>query len=276
MHKHILIVIFGLALAACQNTASAGAVSAPESSPSATPSAPVTLTLTLTSTPPAASPTPAPPLEWSLWKGGPHPAAGVDCARCHGKDMTGLALTPAANGALSLPDASLCSQCHADADLLRGVDKTLAHQGLKCLDCHNPHSTAASCANAGCHAQVRKLEDMPPSTPTSGHRQTGAAFCGGPNCHPAATQAALNNPGIHGASHFMVTCQACHAAAGLQVGPLGADGAWITTRADPSGAAASPVPFSSHSVQKAVDCARCHFQDNPWKLPTVSGHEFGN
>jgi hypothetical protein len=97
-----------------------------------------------------------------------------------------------------------------------------------CTDCHDPHSTAASCAN----------------------------------CHKTLSTAAG-----HDAAHKNVACTACHDASGLKSAP-NANGQWVSFRTTISASSgrASESAIVSHALQKAVDCTRCHYNNNPAKL----------
>jgi hypothetical protein len=179
----------------------------------------------------------------------------------------------------SVPDSNtLCQKCHEDilAFSHQEASNSLVHQSFECFDCHEPHSTAASCSNSTCHANILQIDDQPPSTPVGGHPDVGNPFCGGPGCHPAATQAASKPHSGHSFTHAGVTCVACHDASELQVGPDQIRGLWVTWRIIVEEGSSLTEPFSSHSIQLIVDCKRCHFSDNPWNLPIAVGNEFGN
>jgi len=122
----------------------------------------------------------------------------------------------------------LCIKCHTVVDVAghSGIDVAGAHAGYTCTQCHNAHSTEASCATENCHADV-----LNPSTPIPGHDE----------------------------NHKAVTCWACHDAAGLAVGP-NEQGNWLTFQP------ASSIPFASHNIAKEALCERCHFLNNPWNL----------
>jgi len=206
--------------------------------------------------------------EWKLWNESPHKSTkqGVNCVNCHDGVEKNIS-----NGYI------LCMNCHSvtlKVSQPTNMNK-LAHSELNCLSCHNPHSTQTSCSNAGCHDKIRKPEDMPPATPGSGH-PSNSSFCGGANCHPAATEAAISNPTIHGAKHAGVSCIACHDASGLKVGPSKAFGMWVTYQSREDNSVSVQEPYFSHNLQSIVDCTRCHYEQNEWKLPLVTGHEFGN
>ena len=69
----------------------------------------------------------------------------------------------------------------------------------------------------------------------------------------------------HDEKHAELACWACHDAAGMAVGPLGADDAWVTYVAE-GGVDGADLPLASHTIAVEVDCSRCHFVDNPWGL----------
>jgi hypothetical protein len=122
----------------------------------------------------------------------------------------------------------LCIKCHTVVDVAghTAVDVAGAHAGYTCTQCHDAHSTTASCSTGSCHADA-----LNPSTPIPGHDE----------------------------NHKAVTCWACHDAGGLAVGP-NEEGNWLTFQT------ASSNPFVSHNIVKAALCERCHFLNNPWNL----------
>jgi hypothetical protein len=207
----------------------------------------------------------------------------IGCAVCHvsdgGQTSAAIAWWDQASGRyMPVADSTdLCNQCHRDTQVLRHrFDPTgSAHAGFGCVDCHDPHSTAASCSDAGCHAGIWLAGDLLPATPPGGHPDMGSAFCGGPSCHAVATQVALSTSSIHGSLHAAVDCAACHDAGGLEVGPLDTDGRWVTFRTTEIDEVRLTLPYESHDLQVEVDCGRCHFKGNPWGLQMVSGREFG-
>lgn len=128
----------------------------------------------------------------------------------------------------------LCIKCHTDADAVdhAGIAVAGAHADYTCTRCHEPHSLAASCDAAGCHPGLEN-----PPAPIPGHD----------------------------ADHAQVSCEACHDAGGLDVGP-DEQGQWVTLRPGTS------TPWVSHNTVKEAPCERCHFPNNPWKLSeAVSG-----
>ncbi len=174
-------------------------------------------------------------------------------------------------------NSEICNKCHADTKIMKHqVDlKDSPHFGMGCLDCHDPHSTASSCSNSGCHENVREPDVQQIGTPVSDHGQVGATDCGGPSCHISATQVALSNLKIHGTVHSSVACIACHASSPAQVGRSSENGAWGIIQTVEIDGKLQTYKSSSHEIAVQVDCTRCHFDGNPWSLLPVTGHEFG-
>ncbi len=126
---------------------------------------------------------------------------------------------------------SLCEKCHMDTDVLRhrrDLGKAV-HVGFQCTQCHDAHTTKASCASSQCHVSLSQI------------------------------------PG-HDAAHANVNCVTCHDASGLQVGRDPSTNAWITWRTTELLGRKTTKSYVSHNLQKSVDCARCHFAGNPWNL----------
>jgi hypothetical protein len=171
---------------------------------------------------------------------------------------------------------NLCQKCHDGLKVANHqvVTQSSIHNGFECTDCHDPHSTVPTCSNSSCHQGIIQINDMPPSTPTGGHPQIGNPFCGGPSCHPAATAVALLPQSVHGAAHINVSCEACHDAGNPELGPQENGGIWVTWQTIVQSGNSIKVHYFSHTVQLEVDCKRCHFSNNPWKLPLVTGNEF--
>lgn len=163
----------------------------------------------------------------------------------------------------------LCQNCHAGYQPVVG-----AHTQLTCLDCHDQHSTKASCFT--CHKQIEKAILDAPATPADGHPNGVSAFCEGSGCHATATQVAQMPFSLHGSAHAMVTCVACHDADGLKVGPLQDGSGWVLWREIETNGEKIAMPYQSHDLQFEVDCARCHFEQNPWDLSPVGSNGYGN
>ncbi len=210
------------------------------------------------------------------------PQQVVECKDCHESIGGILSVSiaywnPQIQQYQSVPDSNtLCRKCHVDigsSNHQPDVGKAV-HKSFECTDCHDPHSTMASCSNSTCHANILPSDNMPPATPTGGHPTIESPFCGGPTCHPAATEVASKPRSVHGSVHAAVTCQACHDASGIQVGPEEGGGPWITWQTPVQSGNSVREPYFSHQIQLEVDCTRCHFSNNPWKLQLVSGSEF--
>jgi hypothetical protein len=210
-----------------------------------------------------------------IWESGSHAQATkpVKCEACHKvRDSVVLENIELQNQPTNPVDSananSLCGQCHEET--IGGN----VHPGFTCIGCHDPHSTTASCTASGCHPTMQGVVYEVPPTPTGGHPKTGSSFCGGANCHPAATAVADSAVSVHGSSHARVSCEACHAASGLQAGPSPDGSAWVLLREiDTNGGGALESAFS-HDIQREVNCTACHFENNLWGLKLVSGDEF--
>jgi len=124
----------------------------------------------------------------------------------------------------------LCIKCHTVVDVAdhTGVFIAGSHEDYTCTQCHDAHSTLASCSTGACHAGI-----LTPPTPIPGHDE----------------------------DHKAVTCWACHDAAGMTASPDD-QGNWQTFLPG------SSVPTVSHNIVKDAACERCHFSNNPWNLST--------
>lgn len=199
------------------------------------------------------------------WEEGPHAQAEdeISCDVCHqlqnGMVTEKVARWDRNNGRYEpVSDHNdLCLNCHEGYDRAKA-----AHKDFVCLDCHDQHSAGASCFD--CHQQITDLSGTVPSTPVGGHENGTEDACSGSGCHSSATQVAKMPFSVHGVQHARVACAACHDADGLQVGPLADGSRWVSW--SPSPVDGSDAPFYSHNLQYAVDCQRCHFEDNPWGL----------
>ena len=88
-----------------------------------------------------------------------------------------------------------------------------------------------------------------------------------------ATAVAESTGTAHGPEHALVTCEACHNASQLHVGPSPEDGNWVLWQEVEANGSIFTEPRHSHDIQLDVDCARCHFENNPWGLPLITGQE---
>lgn len=177
----------------------------------------------------------------------------VSCEQCHRADKGAVSSEVAwLNAAVAQYDTSadpyqavkssneLCEKCHRDGfkiDL-----GTSAHAGKTCTDCHDAHSTQATCSTDTCHANVTKADKPLPG---------------------------------HDAAHAKVTCSACHDAAKLQVGPTADASRWVTWRSSPVSSKQELGPFASHNMQRQVECSRCHFEGNTWGLASGKSYTPG-
>ena len=133
----------------------------------------------------------------------------------------------------------LCMKCHAPANLVEhvAIEVAGAHADYLCTDCHDGHTLTTSCGESTCHESL-----LDPTKVIVGHDE----------------------------DHANVSCEACHDAAGLDVGPDDDTGIWITYAPwmvdSGSGTESGEIPFVSHNTILEVNCERCHFSGNPWEL----------
>lgn len=211
----------------------------------------------------------------SIWENSVHAQASnpVNCNDCHltenGVVLEAVYWRNQQTGQYEAVSggSSVCGQCHS-------ISAEHAHKLFDCVDCHDPHKVEASCTDSGCHSNIQTVFYEIPATPVGGHPASGSSFCGGNNCHSVATAVAQSAGSIHGPAHASVTCEACHDASQLQVGPFADNGNWVTLQLGEFNGESVKTPSFSHDIQLEVDCARCHFEDNPWGLPLVTGQEF--
>lgn len=172
----------------------------------------------------------------------------IDCPVCHlvldGEVEPDLAWLDAKTGfqeTLSTP-TELCEKCHTNTETLRHQRELgeAAHASFTCVDCHDPHSAVASCTTSG--------------------------------CHPAQAERTAAEPG-HDPAHAAVACTACHDASGLAAGPLEDGSSWVTWRTTSLLGRESVKIYQSHTLQRDVDCTRCHFPENTWGLNVLAGGE---
>jgi hypothetical protein len=89
-------------------------------------------------------------------------------------------------------------------------------------------------------------------------------------CHKylMAEYAQVRYQTAHSNLHTGVTCLACHDGSALEVGPLPNEKQWITFRTTSLLGRDTIAPYQSHNVQMEVECTRCHYPENPWRLTT--------
>ena len=176
----------------------------------------------------------------------------VPCLVCHEENKKGIIQPeytwleiPALEEYASVETPSeLCLKCHDTNNVAEhglvivGGD----HADMQCTECHQPHSSTASCDSADCHPDVFSSTDS-----VIGHDE----------------------------EHQDVSCVACHDSAGWEVGPDEELGYWTTyspwSHEIKIGEADTIVetgliPFTSHEIVLEALCERCHFSENPWGL----------
>ena len=221
---------------------------------------------------------------------------GISCDVCHPAGIDGdgsqIAWKDAVTGYSETLATSteLCEKCHHDTDTLHyKVDLgSEVHVGFACVDCHEPHSTRASCGNTGCHDDVVSVmaiynpnhlgitdKAVCVGCHTRGMdehtmyvKELGTDDC--LSCHinlvdiPITSAVQLG----HTIYHQSVSCSACHDASEALVEPNENQDEWTTIRIFELLGRTSRVPFTSHNLQRSVNCMRCHYDGNPWDLPT--------
>jgi hypothetical protein len=190
-----------------------------------------------------------PPEEWQ----------SIGCEICHlqhdGQVESGIAWLNVTTGFHeSVSGATeLCEHCHLDEGMIlhkRALGETV-HVDFSCADCHDAHDATASCTAVGCHEEV-DMTVAPPEAPLA------------VQLYPAIA---------HSVEHQNVLCVACHDASGLEVGHLEGGSTWVTFRNRFFLERMTTDIYQSHNLQKNVDCARCHYPDNPWMLEQYANAE---
>jgi hypothetical protein len=202
---------------------------------------------------------------------------GLECSTCHKIQEGVLVPEPTwydkqAGFYESVETTSeLCEKCHTDTETLRhkrDLGEEI-HIGFTCTSCHDPHSMQTSCTQSGCHIIGGGISAVP-----ANHPPMAFASCGQEGCHTGGnfstkpTQAA--DGGIvwdHADGHHSaVTCVACHDASDLPVKYLEDQKIWVVFRVTELLGRYSEKTYQSHAITKNVNCARCHYVDNPWGL----------
>jgi hypothetical protein len=128
----------------------------------------------------------------------------------------------------------LCQKCHLAGEVEghHSLDVEGSHSEFLCTDCHDAHSTAATCSSAGCHEPFTA------------------------ECESIET---------HDKPHAEVTCSACHDNGEPQIKWNEEFQAWDTFRLSSRGNPVEYEPYTSHNLTLEVDCDRCHAPgDHPW------------
>jgi len=183
----------------------------------------------------------------------------------------------------------LCQKCHRDTETLRYQVHfgSQVHTEFTCTDCHEPHSANANCGNMGCHEEVVAVMSIynPAHLGISDNgvcvechtrgmdehtmyiKELGTDNC--ISCHANLVEI-LETPAVqlgHTIYHQPVPCSVCHDATNAPV-EIDDSGDWVTIRTTELLGRTTQTEFTSHNVQRYVDCLRCHFETNPWDLPT--------
>ena len=167
----------------------------------------------------------------------------VECRVCHAEkkseiqpEVLWLEIAPIEEYAQVSSHSELCLNCHLAGEVVGHVDVQVQgdHQGYGCTECHQAHSLEASCGDAGCHKDV-----LEPDSGIPGHDD----------------------------DHALVGCEACHDAGGQRVGAHPEVDIW-TTFIPLVSEEDEWRPFVSHDIELEVSCERCHYEGNPWELPS--------
>lgn len=91
------------------------------------------------------------------------------------------------------------------------------------------------------------------------------------SCHQALTIPPENPETAtdgHTIYHKDIHCVACHDASGLAVKPIDGQDQWMAFRTTIIESLGRPkeASYTSHDLQRQVDCERCHFDGNPWEI----------
>lgn len=221
----------------------------------------------------------------------------IGCEVCH--QMENGAVLPSAawldnatgyHESITQP-VELCEKCHTNTGMIQhGIDLgEQAHTELSCTNCHDPHSTIASCVNSGCHADVlaARLRPSQQHANLSENAQCQVCHTQGMLMHSMETQREGSTdclgchldllnvppegtaPQRHSKSHAVLDCVTCHDASGLAVGPANGSATWTTFRTVQTPAGATTSAYASHNLTRQVNCQRCHFEGNEWGLPEI-------
>jgi len=226
---------------------------------------------------PTTPPTPTPtlgiiqryPVEWRDWESGAHALVStMDCSTCHivkDSQLEGepIWLNQQASDVMAEDANEFCGQCHSDIHN-QNMESPL-HSDFSCTTCHDPHSQVASCTMPGCHSSYDKVNPLAKYFP----HPSDASGCDRYGCHEVILVSPTLDPSQipwnhRDSNHNEVSCEACHDASGLEVGRQ--DGIWVPVEKVDSDGTGVLDYFSSHNIQRSVDCTKCHFADNPWKI----------
>lgn len=220
----------------------------------------------------------------------------IDCSVCHKVNeaeetvQLGWLNTVTGYHETVVTTTELCEKCHLDNQTLRHkrVLGENAHASFQCTDCHDPHSLRANCMN--CHsikmdAKPAEALNHPPSRTNEDcvlchpnawgdHDRTiqeaGNDDCG--SCHVELVDQTKKEElsQAHSVLHMNVSCVACHDALNLEVGLYETNQMMITFRTTELLGRQNTKPYQSHSLQREVDCGRCHYSGNPWNIAPLT------
>lgn len=222
--------------------------------------------------------------------------ADIGCSVCHrmehGVAQAEIAWYDNATGYYeTVADSTeLCEKCHTDTEVIRHKRNLAgsAHADFVCTDCHDAHDASASCDD--CHT-ISKTEIptlLPEHQTVDSNEDCGPCHAGAYSTHTVQIQESGNDDCMdchgylmgraspepiwigHSPAHAQVTCVACHDSSGLEVGPAADDEVWVTFRTTELLGRTNREPYQSHTLQRTVDCVRCHFADNPWNLAEIT------
>jgi hypothetical protein len=127
----------------------------------------------------------------------------------------------------------VCENCHVASGTVDHIPVTVSgvHSGMNCLDCHDPHTAAASCTQAGCHFDFEEA------------------------CVPVIE---------HSKPHQAAACQACHASGEYLVNWDQGRELWNLVQTNEAGQLQRAGFISPHTISLEANCERCH---TPGELP---------
>lgn len=165
----------------------------------------------------------------------------VDCEVCHSSQenqidgkFAWLEIAPLETYAEMETTTQLCQKCHLESmhDSHQPLILKGSHGDFNCTDCHDPHSSSATCSSSTCHEPFAK------------------------ECERIET---------HDKPHSEVTCVACHDGDEPEIEWNEEQQAWDTVRPSLANNPKDYEPYVSHNIMLAVDCDRCHAPgDHPW------------
>jgi len=203
----------------------------------------------------------------ALFSSSPH-TASYSCENCHyatipiGNELT---LLDGETGQFESINTStdLCLKCHPEQgeSFMGNNNNSNHHKNLGCTECHDAHSTEASCVQSSCHVGIMGI--FPASVTFPKTHPTCLT-----DCHVLHIKAA-DLPIEHQPVHAKIPCTGCHDESKLSIrGPI------IQTSSGTRNLEDVHFPWGeqsfSHKIVREVDCFMCHYADNPWGLMVIS------